>query len=283
MLELRSRPKPRLHPRGFLAVAGALALVGGVAWAASTAKAQAANAMVSQEAGTWDMAFEKGNRRCRLNLTVTSAGGGFGVMMPAGCHRAFPQLSAVTSWEPRDGGHVLLQDAAGQPVLDFGPAGGSFLAATVAENDTYTLTPTDQARQAMLAGAATAGDAIAADSPAEPAKPKAAKTPAAVSARPVTMADVAGHYAVVRFGKDTGCMVTLEDKDKGPKGGMRAKLAPACRDQGIVIFDPVAWQIARNQLVLTAKRGHTTELILQDDGTWSNNAAKGRVLVLKRL
>jgi hypothetical protein len=246
------------------------------------ARAASLDPAVAQDAGAWDMAFEKGNRRCRLFLKQDSRGSAYALAMPAGCHRAFPMLSKVVGWAPADGDHVLFEAESGAPVLDFGPTGAPNLSAIANESDVYTLTPNSEERQAALSGAVP--QAAAEPPPAETDVAAAKPARAAVApARRVTVAEVAGHYAVMRQGKDTGCMVTLEDKAPGPKSSLRARLAPACRDQGIVIFDPAGWEIVRNELVLTAKKGHSTELNLQDDGTWANAPAKGRALVLKRL
>ena len=97
-------------------------------------------------------------------------------------------------------------------------------------------------------------------------------------------AEVAGRYAVLRDKThDTGCMVTLDDKSAGPGKTLKARLAPACRDQGIVIFDPVGWDMVGGKLVLTARKGHVTELDTQEDGSWMNDPKKGKTLSLKRI
>ncbi len=96
--------------------------------------------------------------------------------------------------------------------------------------------------------------------------------------------DLAGRYAVMREKRDTGCMVTLDDASRAKGGGDRAQLAPGCRDQGIVVFDPTAWQLVKGELVLTARAGHKTKLERQDDGTWTKDAKDGgKPLGLKKL
>ncbi|HUI21501.1 MAG TPA: AprI/Inh family metalloprotease inhibitor [Methylocella sp.] len=96
-------------------------------------------------------------------------------------------------------------------------------------------------------------------------------------------ADVAGRYSILRDGgKDTGCMLTLESHVRAT-GGEKASLAPGCRDQGIVIFDPVGWQIVNGRLVLTARKGHKTHLDAQPDGTWKKDPQEGKSLSLKKL
>ena len=49
-------------------------------------------------------------------------------------------------------------------------------------------------------------------------------------------------------------MVTLH-------AGGKAQLAPACRDNGIVVFDPMNWRSEEGKIVLTALKGHKIELV----------------------
>ena len=85
----------------------------------------------------------------------------------------------------------------------------------------------------------------------------------------------AGRYAPLRdAGKDTGCMITLETAG-------RAQLAPACRDQGLVIFDPVNWRLEQGRLALTARKGHKVYFTRQEDGTWLRDPKEGKVLALR--
>ncbi len=77
--------------------------------------------------------------------------------------------------------------------------------------------------------------------------------------------EVAGRYAVLRDDKDTGCMLTLQ-------GGGRAQLAPACRDNGIVVFDPVKWTLDRGRLALTARAGHKAHFERDTAGVWRRDA-----------
>lgn len=97
----------------------------------------------------------------------------------------------------------------------------------------------------------------------------AAPAPAATRGAP------AGRYAPLRDGgRDTGCMITLE-----PAG--RAQLAPACRDQGLVIFDPVHWRLEQGRLALTARKGHKALFDRQADGSWLRDPKEGKPLALR--
>jgi hypothetical protein len=107
----------------------------------------------------------------------------------------------------------------------------------------------------------------------------AAAAPAALSA-PAN--PVAGRYAILRAeDKDTGCMLTLEAR--GGRGGYKAQLAPACRDNGVVVFDPIGWTVDRGRLVLTARKGHKAHFDRGQDGVWRRDASEGKALGLRPL
>lgn len=124
--------------------------------------------------------------------------------------------------------------------------------------------------------ASTAGTALA-------QQQKPGQRAAAPAAR---IGEVAGRYAVLREeGKDTLCMVTLSETARG-SGYYRAQLAPACRDNGIVIFDPIAWTLDRQgHISLQARKGHKMSLEKDANGVWQRlgGDAKARPLALRRI
>ena len=94
-------------------------------------------------------------------------------------------------------------------------------------------------------------------------------------------ADAAGRYSILRDeDKDTGCMLTLDAKARG-RGGLKAQLAPACRDNGVVIFDPVGWGLDKGRLVLVARKGHKARFEKDSNGVWRRDAKEGKALGLK--
>lgn len=121
------------------------------------------------------------------------------------------------------------------------------------------------------------------DAAASPAPAQGEILVVAVNQDAPDTAGPAGRYSILRDGgKDTGCMLTLANQAKAP-GGAKASLAPGCRDQGIVIFDPVGWQIVSGRLVLTARKGHKAHLDAQPDGTWKKDPKEGKPLSLKKI
>jgi hypothetical protein len=227
-----------------------------------------------------------------MTLRADEAAGQNAVNMPAGCRRSLPILSKVGTYEVPQADHLALADQAGTPVLDFAVDGGRSFIANGPEGETYRLVAiSGPFAQDMRMAQATSPQVTSSKAPGfqtvDTRTAAAAAAPAAMPSRiaaAVKPTDLAGRYAVLRDGtKDTGCMITLDDKNRAPKGGFRATLAPACRDQGIVIFDPMGWQLLAGRMVLTARKGHTTHLDLQPDNTWAKDPKEGKALSLKKL
>lgn len=247
------------------------------AFALAAAQPGAAQARPSAEPaeGVWAMSLDDANRMCRMTLRAEPAPGGKAFAAPAGCRKALPILIHAGAWEARPDGGVRLVAKDGGALLDFAPAPGGGLSAVGPEGESYRFVPESK-------GVAGAQFAQATPGFSTPAAPRAAA--AAPAATNASRASLAGRYAVLREeGKDTGCMVTLEDRPgRGPKGSLRAFLAPACRDQGIVIFDPIGWSFAGGKLTLYARKGHGAAFLSNPDGSWTKEPG-GKALGLKRI
>jgi Protease inhibitor Inh len=251
------------------------------------AQASAAIDLTSVEklVGQWDLSLNDTNRRCRLVLRTEQIGPGLALGMPAGCRRAMPLLSDVGSWTLQPGDHVTFADAHGKEVLAFMPDGNGPLLAKGPEGEIYRLSAADTSAQGQHFGGLPEGPVPGFETPAPGPAPMvvaATTTPgAASSAKPD---EIAGRYSVLREGgKDTGCMLTLDAKARGLKGGNKALLAPACRDQGIIIFDPVGWTLEKGRLKLTARKGHHAIFDQKGDGIWEKDPKEGKALGLKKM
>ena len=232
-----------------------------------------------QLAGLWTLSLDK-SATCRLMLRPqrTDAGDYF-LGMPTACRHAMPQLETVGRWSAPDATHLTLDNPAGKPVLALAASGEGGFRADAPEG-TYAMAPMRGATSRSVGFDAVDTRPAEGFAMVRPIAMKEAKEPAASRE---TSDDLAGRYAVMREKRDTGCMVTLDDKSR-VKGGVRAQLAPGCRDQGIVIFDPSAWQLVKGQLVLIARAGHKTVLEKKQDGVWEKDAKEGgKPLGLKKL
>ena len=241
-----------------------------------------AAAAVSDPVGVWTLSAPGTARQCRLQLRADPSATGQAIAMPPGCRRAFPILAAVRSWSVPDGAHLALNDEVGANVLMFAETGdGRLAAARETSEAAFVLTALGPRRDA----AAAAPPNAAPEELSAPTLPAALAAQAAVAAplrAPPTVAAISGHYAVMRGSRDTGCMVTLEDAGRAA-ATLKARLAPACRDQGIIVFDPVGWSLKAGHLVLAARRGHTAIFSEDGAGTWVKDPETGQPLGLKRL
>jgi hypothetical protein len=251
------------------------------------AQASAAIDLTSVEklAGQWDLSLNDTNRRCRLVLRPEQVGSGLALAMPAGCRRAMPLLSEIGSWTLQPGDRLTFADAKGREVLAFLPNGGGPLLARGPEGETYRLTNAEALAEGQrfsdLPAVQVPGFETPAPAPASTVVAATTTPGAASSAKPD---EIAGRYSVLREGgKDTGCMLTLDAKARGLKGGNKALLAPACRDQGIIIFDPVGWTLEKGRLKLTARKGHHAIFDQKSDGTWEKDPKEGKALGLKKM
>jgi hypothetical protein len=250
------------------------------------AQASAAIDLTSVEklTGQWDLSLNDTNRRCRLVLRPDEIGSGLALGMPAGCRRAMPLLAEVGSWKLQPGDHVTFVDPKGKEVLAFMPEGEGLLLAKGPEGEIYRLSAAETSAQGQHFGdlPAVPVPGFESPTPAPPMVVAATTTPGAASS--MKPDEVAGRYSVLREGgKDTGCMLTLDAKARGLKGGNKALLAPACRDQGIIIFDPVGWAIEKGRLKLTARKGHHAIFEQKGDGTWEKDPKEGKALGLKKM
>jgi hypothetical protein len=266
--------------------AGVLAVLGLAVVAARPAVAAVPEVLVGQ----WDVLRDQNPKPCRISLNgERSAKGTFFVSVPVACRRSMPLLAKIGRWSSPDANHLALADAAGRPVLALSADGDAF-GAQGADGATYRLVYVPAVGRSVTSGDVT--DLMQAKPPEviQLAATPTPETPAFVAPKRPSketlserLSDLAGRYAVLRDKThDTGCMLTLDDKTR-VKGGARAALAPACRDQGIVVFDPTAWALVNGRLVLTAKAGHMTHLDKQDDGSWLKDPAEGKSLSLKKL
>ena len=267
------------HALGAIYVA---ALAFGAALDVAAAVAQVP-ALPSPQPGLWDLSLDDTNRKCRLSLredAVTKDARS--LAMPAGCRRAMPILGRVYMWKAA-GDTLALGEKNGEEVLRFASAGPGGFAATGPDGETYRLVAADAdapllpSRQQVAQAAPTPG--FQTPTIQKPGVAVAQAKPAVLDAPKA--AELAGRYAVLRE-KDTGCMMTFDATAGGLKG-KRAQLAPACRDQGVVIFDPAGWTVEKGRLVITARKGHQFHFDRQPDGTWLKDAKEGKALSLRKM
>lgn len=224
--------------------------------------------------GTWDLARDGGTRRCVLMLGAERIDAGRRISFPAGCRKALPILNGVAGWLFADGA-VRLVDKDVRPILLFTrrPDQRSLVAPTD-RGETYSLVPLQIA--AMQPPPAAPETAPSAGTTAPGGEPTASReNPLPPGERPVP-----GTYALDRYREQDVCRLELID---GDPARAPVRIRDGCRDGGVTVFDPVAWRYASGRLTLTAKRGHSVDLVPTGEGRWRRDPDIGTTFVLRRV
>jgi len=248
--------------------------------------------------GQWDLALENEDERtpgrstCRLTLSLrVLPDQNFLLLAPAYCRKHFPIAASFAAWQPITPHRIDFADRNGSVVLTFFGGEQGQLSAVGPEGEHYHLTEVTLGKPNRapidMESVSSTKPVLDRSQPSESgtsdgaSSMKTARLAAASGAGShgalVKPEDLPGRYAVLREDRDTGCMITLD------RNGARALLAPACRDHGIVVFDPVSWRLVRDHIVLTARKGHSINLDRQTDGSWKKDSADGKSLGLKKL
>ncbi len=232
---------------------------------------------IAAASGPWEIALEGSTKKCGLVLHSENANTiDRTLAIPSGCRHSMPALGPVRGWTVRGDGAIVFDAKAGEAELVFTRKAESKWTAKGPDGEAYEMTPTG--RQDLQKGFAAIPVAAPANAAPKPVKEPEPTTRAAVTHYPGKLSDLGGRYVILREGveggKDVGCMLTLDDQSRGP-GGFRAQLAPACRDNGIVIFEPVGWNFEHGRLLLTARKGHHATFDYHADGGWWKDPREG--------
>jgi hypothetical protein len=266
-------------------------LVGALAAAALSLAAAPLNS-VDDAAGAWEMSLDGSYRKCRVTLGPEDLGSARPLRFPAGCRRALPILNATAGWA-FENGLIRFLGKDGEPVLAFEAreAEQEGLVARTSTGEVFLLA--FQERPPQLRPASTSTASLQQELESEPlqearrlmpplyARPVPPQTPIDPNKAP-PFASVPGVYVVDRYVEHEVCRVSLGIAMLDALGRYEARLLDGCHDQGLQIFDPVAWRYEAGRLTLQARRGHQVTLISERDGQWRRDPDVGATLLLRK-
>jgi hypothetical protein len=248
---------------------------------------------VDDAAGIWEMSLDGSHRKCRITLGAEDAGPARPLRFPAGCRRALPILNATSGWG-LENGLIRFLGKDGEPVLAFEPrdAEEEGLVARTSTGEVFLLA--FQERPLRVQRASTSAASIQPEPDSEPPPQEAKRLMSPLYARPVpapTPVDpakappftvVPGIYVVDRYLEREVCKVSLGVAMLDASGRHEARLLDGCHDNGLQIFDPVAWRYEAGRLTLQARKGHQVTLISERDGQWRRDPDVGAMLMLRK-
>lgn len=213
--------------RAFIAFAPCLALV----VASMPARAQDAASLKKDMIGQWELATTERSKTCVVTLKGDSTAQGLKLELEPGCAAALPFTKDITAWNIKGLDIVRLQDAAGEPVIDFTEVETGIFEGVRSGEGVYIL-------QNLVAARSLAK----------------------------SMDQMIGDWAMVRGNGATICGLTLTNNDAG-QDNFQVFLKPKC-DPAVAAFAPTQWRLEHGQILLMSDRGETWRFEADDNAQW---------------
>jgi hypothetical protein len=216
-------------------LACALAALVAAALAGAPARAQDATNLKKDMIGQWELATTERSKTCVLTLKGDAAaqGGAQGMKLELepGCAAALPFTKDITAWSVKGLDLVRLQNAAGEPVIDFTEVEAGIFEGLKSGEGVYILQNLAAARSLAK-----------------------------------SMDQMIGDWAMVRGNGATICGLTLTNNDAG-HDNFQVFLKPKC-DATVAAFAPTQWRLEHGQMLLTADNGETWHFEADDNAQW---------------
>ncbi len=193
--------------------------------------AQDAAALKKDMIGQWELATADRSRTCVVTLKGDATPQGLKLELEPGCAKALPFAKDIAAWSVKGLDIVRLQDAGGEPVVDF----------TEVESGIF-----EGVRQGE--GVFILQNLVAARSLAK------------------SMDQMIGDWAMVRGNGQTICGLTLTNTDAG-QNDFQVFLKPKC-DPVVAAFAPTHWRLDHGQILLMSDKGETWQFEADDNAQW---------------
>jgi protease inhibitor Inh len=213
-------------------VALLLAMTATFAAVGSPARAQdAAAALKKDMIGQWELSTTERSKTCVVTLRDGPAQN-LKLELEPGCAAALPFTKDITAWSIKGLGDIVrLQDAAGQPVIDFTEVESGIFEGLRSGEGVYILQNLAAARSLAK-----------------------------------SMDQMIGDWSMVRGSGQTICGLTLTNTE-ATADNFQVFLKPKC-DSAIAAFAPTQWRLERGQMLLMNARGDTWQFEADDNAQW---------------
>ena len=193
--------------------------------------AQDASSLKKDMIGQWELATTERSKTCVVTLKGDTTQQGLKLELEPGCAAALPFTKDITAWNIRGLDIVRLQDAAGQPVIDFTEVESGIFEGLRTGEGVYILQNLAAARSLAK-----------------------------------SMDQMIGDWSMVRGNGQPLCGLTLTNTEAGPDN-FQVFLKPRC-DAAIAQFNPTQWRLERGQIILMSKSGDAWQFEADDNAQW---------------
>ena len=225
-----------------IAVAALLAAIA----CGSPARSQDAATLKKDMIGQWELATTDRSKTCVVTLKNDSTPQGFKLELEPGCAAALPFTRDIAAWSIKGLGDIVrLQDAAGQPVVDFTEVETGIFEGMRTGEGIYILQNLAAARSLAK-----------------------------------SMDQMIGDWAMVRGDGQTICGLTLTNTE-ATADNFQVFLKPKC-DPTIAAFAPTQWRLDHGQILLMAASGETWQFEADDNAQWRRVPDRADPLIMLR-
>jgi hypothetical protein len=212
---------------------------------ASPARTQDAATLKKDMVGQWELSTTERSKTCVVTLKGDSGPQGLKLELEPGCAAALPFTKDIAAWNIKGLDIVRLQDAAGQPVIDF----------TEVESGIFEGMRTGE-------GIYILQNLVAARSLAK------------------SMDQMIGDWAMVRGNGQPICGLTLTNTE-ATADNFEVFLKPRC-DPAVAAFAPTVWRLERGELLLMSKNGEVWRFEADDNAQWRRVPDSADPLIMLR-
>ena len=228
--------------RSVRALAALLALLAG----GSPLWAQDASTLKKDMIGQWELSTTERSKTCVVTLKSDALPLGMKLELEPACAKALPFTADINAWSIKGLGDIVrLQDAAGQPVIDFTEVETGIFEGLRTGEGVYILQNLAAARSLAK-----------------------------------SMDQMIGDWAMVRRNGDQICGLTLTNTEASADN-VQVFLKPKC-DPAIAAFAPKEWRLDHGQILLQSASGQTWSFEADDNAQWRRVPDSADPLIMLR-
>ena len=228
---------------GFSVLAGAALLT--LIAAASPARSQDSSTLKKDMVGPWELSTTERSKTCVVTLKGDATPQGLKLELEPGCPAALPFTREITAWNVRGLDIVRLQDAAGQPVIDFTEVESGIFEGMRTNEGIYILQNLAAARSLAK-----------------------------------SMDQMIGDWSMVRGNGQAICGMTLTNTEANPDN-FQVFLKPKC-DPAIATFAPTQWRLDHGRMLLMSAKGEAWQFEADDNAQWRRVPDTADALIMLR-
>ena len=194
--------------------------------------------------GQWELSTTERSKTCVVTMKGDTTPQGLKLELEPNCAAALPFTKDITAWNIKGLDIVRLQDAAGQPVIDFTEVESGIFEGLRSGEGVYILQNLAAARSLAK-----------------------------------SMDQMIGDWQMVRGNGQTICGLTLTNTE-ADGDNFQVFLKPKC-DPAVAAFAPTQWRLDRGQMILMSKSGQSWQFEADDNAQWRRvpDSADGLIML----